>query len=616
MYFMQHINCLISIMSTFSETLLRKYFPWNDFRQGQKAIVDAILSGRDIFGLLSTGAGKSACFQIPAMGVSGTCLVVCPLIALMKEQVTRLKKFKLPAECLHSHLDKSTQFKIEERFITNQLKLLYITPERLTTKHFQDLLTRATISFVVFDEAQLLTEWGDGFRPAYAQVDNVLSKIENNFRTKNNNPDFRFQRCVFSASIIFDARDTIKARAGLHQPKEFLDSFKRDNIFQHVIDLSSVQISQKQLVQSLINQASDGPSIIYVQTRKQCEYVSDQLNNKQTTAMPFHAGLPNSQRWRTLSRFYKGEINLLVCTSAFGLGIDNSNIQQVIHWDLPSNLESMYQEMGRAGRNGQDAAHYLLYHPTDLANLTEKVHNENPPPIVLKQFVGYLLQQCDRQSQFVQLDPGYIANTIGPPTNRFMIQALINHCIRAGILESINNYSNKKTNEEMFNYKVVPTAPRPDYEQINLQRKITLHKLDHLKKYILTKTCHVRFLLNYLGEPGVRNKNSTCHHCSSCVQLNYAPSDNTTKKLASSQPGKLQNHKGAHSSLRSIITTLRTDLANAAKVAPTTVLTAAQLDAICGLETVSERSLIDNVKLTMPQMKTIGKLILEVVKQR
>jgi ATP-dependent DNA helicase RecQ len=334
-------------------TALSRTFGYSSFRPHQKEIVEAILEGRDVLGIMPTGGGKSLCYQLPARMAAGTAVVISPLISLMKDQVDSAKENNMAAAFLNSSLSGSQASKVYRSLELGELDLLYISPERFAMESFLDSLKAARISFFAVDEAHCLSEWGHDFRPDYL----ALGEIRRHFP--------RAPIAAFTATATSKVSGDIEARLGLRDPFRVRASFDRPNLFYEVRAKRDVDAQ----ILEFLKAHPDEPGIIYRTTRDAVERTAAALSKKGIQALPYHAGLPAEEKSANQEAFSKDETQVVVATIAFGMGIDKSNVRFVIHADLPKNLEGYYQETGRAGRDGEPSLCVLYYGGGDIPKI-------------------------------------------------------------------------------------------------------------------------------------------------------------------------------------------------------------------------------------------------------
>jgi ATP-dependent DNA helicase recQ len=332
-------------------SVLKDYFGHDSFRDGQEQIVDALLDGRDALCIMPTGAGKSMCYQIPALLFDGVTIVVSPLISLMKDQVGSLVQSGVPAAYINSSLSYPQFLRVLSNVEHGKYKIIYVAPERLLTDGFLDTCKKIKISMVAVDEAHCVSQWGQDFRPSYLKIISFVESLAN-----------RPIVGAFTATATNDVKEDIKKILRLENPFEITTGFDRPNLFFGVIKSSS---KDEKLIE-LIRERGDRSGIVYCATRKNVESVCELLCDNGFSATRYHAGLDEYERRKNQEDFVFDRKNIMVATNAFGMGIDKSNVTYVIHYNMPKNIESYYQEAGRAGRDGGEADCILLYSPKDV----------------------------------------------------------------------------------------------------------------------------------------------------------------------------------------------------------------------------------------------------------
>lgn len=332
-------------------SVLKDYFGHDSFRDGQEQIVDALLDGRDALCIMPTGAGKSMCYQIPALLFDGVTIVVSPLISLMKDQVGSLVQSGVPAAYINSSLSYPQFLRVLSNVEHGKYKIIYVAPERLLTDGFLDTCKKIKISMVAVDEAHCVSQWGQDFRPSYLKIISFVESLAN-----------RPIVGAFTATATNDVKEDIKKILRLENPFEITTGFDRPNLFFGVIKSSS---KDEKLI-DLIRERGDRSGIVYCATRKNVESVCELLCDNGFLAARYHAGLDEYERRKNQEDFVFDRKNIMVATNAFGMGIDKSNVTYVIHYNMPKNIESYYQEAGRAGRDGGEADCILLYSPKDV----------------------------------------------------------------------------------------------------------------------------------------------------------------------------------------------------------------------------------------------------------
>ena len=342
--------------------ILRQYWGYDDFRGIQREIIESVGSGRDTLGLMPTGGGKSITFQVPALAAEGTCIVVTPLIALMKDQVQHLRAKGVRAAAVYSGMKRSEIVSTLENCILGDVKLLYVSPERLDSDIFQIKLRHMRVSFITVDEAHCISQWGYDFRPAYLDIAN-LRKIK---------PDIPV--LALTATATLQVIDDIQDKLSFRQKNVFRMSFERKNL-SYVV--RKAENKPAELVHIL--QRVAGSAIVYVRSRQRCKDISEFLSGSGIDSTFYHAGLEHSTRDERQKLWQEDKKRVIVATNAFGMGIDKPDVRIVIHFDCPDSVEAYFQEAGRAGRDGNRAYAVLLWNGSDISKLTRRV-DENFPP--------------------------------------------------------------------------------------------------------------------------------------------------------------------------------------------------------------------------------------------
>ena len=331
--------------------VLYRYFGYTAFRSGQAELIDAQLSGRDVFGIMPTGGGKSLCYQIPALMLEGITLVVSPLISLMKDQVTALKNMGVSAAYVNRSLS-AEQIRLVLRNIQQKkYKIIYIAPERLLTESFLAAISNLKIAMVAVDEAHCISQWGQDFRPSYLRIADFLKLLK-----------VRPVVSAFTATATQEVRDDVERILGLQNPLRIITGYDRPNLRFAVVQPKSKHLALLDFIEARPGKCG----IVYCSTRKEVEKVCQMLQNKGISATRYHAGLSEEERHTNQDDFVYDRCKVMVATNAFGMGIDKSNVGYVIHYNMPQCIESYYQEAGRAGRDGENADCILLYSPSDI----------------------------------------------------------------------------------------------------------------------------------------------------------------------------------------------------------------------------------------------------------
>ena len=343
-------------------TLLREYFGHDSFRPGQEGLIDALMDGQDVLGVMPTGSGKSMCYQIPALMLPGITLVVSPLISLMKDQVMTLCQAGIPAAYLNSSLSFPQYCEALRRACRGAYKIIYVAPERLATEGFLHFAAGADISLVAVDEAHCVSQWGQDFRPSYLQIADFVEGLAR-----------RPVLAAFTATATREVRADIVRLLRLREPRTVVTGFDRENLF---FDVERPEKKPRRLLE-LLRERRGRSGIVYCATRANVERVCQTLCDNGFSATRYHAGLDDQERQRNQEDFSYDRKSIMVATNAFGMGIDKSNVSFVIHYNMPKNLESYYQEAGRAGRDGSPADCILLFSPGDVRTAEFLIDNSS-----------------------------------------------------------------------------------------------------------------------------------------------------------------------------------------------------------------------------------------------
>jgi len=383
---MYNCNDELNVLNT-----LKTVFGFQSFRPNQENIIGSILDKRDVFAVMPTGGGKSLCYQLPAIMMTGTTIVISPLISLMKDQVDAALENGITAAFMNSSLGSEEISGVYQKMKYNKIKLLYIAPERFAMRHFLETLKGVQISLFAIDEAHCVSEWGHDFRPDYLS----LSVIPKTF------PDVPV--AAFTATATQKVQEDIISRIGLRSPKIIRASFNRPNLFYEV----KSKLKADHQILDFLKEHPGESGIVYRTTRDSVMDTAEFLTSSGIKALPYHAGLAGEERTRNQDAFNRDEVSVIVATIAFGMGIDKSNVRFVIHADLPKNIEGYYQETGRAGRDGEPALCLLLFSRGDIPKIRyfiDRITDENERSIALEklnQMAGYAAHNVCRRKQLL-----------------------------------------------------------------------------------------------------------------------------------------------------------------------------------------------------------------------
>ena len=380
---------------------LKKYFGYSAFREGQEVLIDNILQGRDVLGIMPTGAGKSICYQIPALLLSGITLVISPLISLMKDQVHALNQAGIHAAYINSSLNESQISKALRLAAAGQYKIIYVAPERLETYEFMQFARQAEISMVTVDEAHCISQWGQDFRPSYLKIVQFIRKLEK-----------RPVISAFTATATENVKEDIVCVLGLNDPYVLVTGFDRKNLYFAV----ETPAGKDKYVLQYIGEHEAESGIIYCATRKNVDTLYDKLRAEGIAVTKYHAGLSGEERRQNQEDFIYDKSPVMIATNAFGMGIDKSNVRYVIHYNMPQSPENYYQEAGRAGRDGERAECILLYSAQD---------------VMINRF---LLENKEQKGEYTQEEMEAIAERDEERLRMMIYYCLTTDCLREYIL--------------------------------------------------------------------------------------------------------------------------------------------------------------------------------------
>ena len=362
-------------------SILREYFGYSSFRGIQQEIIESIGAGRDTLGLMPTGGGKSITFQVPALAQQGLCLVISPLIALMKDQVMHLRQKGIKATAVYSGMSHEEVIIALENCIFGDYKFLYVSPERLSSELFQAKLKRMHVSFITVDEAHCISQWGYDFRPAYTEIAAIRQLLP------------QAPVLALTATATPAVVDDIQRQLGFRQPNVCRMSFERKNL---IYSVRRIETTKEQTIAELLQQIP-GTAIVYTRSRRATFEIADYLTKMGLTATFYHAGLSNDEKNERAAAWQQGRIRVMVATNAFGMGIDKPDVRLVVHADVPDSPEAYFQEAGRAGRDGLTAHAVLLFDERSAATLRRRIDDNFPPEDYVRKVyedIGSFLQMA------------------------------------------------------------------------------------------------------------------------------------------------------------------------------------------------------------------------------
>jgi ATP-dependent DNA helicase RecQ len=472
---------------------LRTHFGYESFQPGQEEVIHRVLAGKDTLAILATGAGKSLCYQLPALLLPGTTVVVSPLIALMKDQIDMLADAGISSTlALNSTLSEEEEITYLERVARGNLKLIYVTPERLEDESFVEVLKRLRVPLFVVDEAHCISQWGHDFRPAYLNLGRVIAALG------------KPAVLALTATATPAVREDIVTQLGIPHTKPIVRGFDRPNLVYEVVRASTETDKLRALKAKLTGPLKGALGIIYTATIKNTYAVSEYCRTELgIEADVYHSKLPKAERERVHNHFMSEDVKIVVATNAFGLGIDKPNIRFVIHYDLPGSIEAYTQEAGRAGRDGLESTCLLLYRQSDTRVQNYFLTGKYPDVEEVQKVFG-TLQYFESQDNGVSLSDLRKISQL-PLTKLKVILALLK---KGGFIRNVT----KSTYGLALLYKQKKDLAL-NLASYETKRSYDQSKLAMMLQYCETRSCRRKFILNYFGEDYDQVNCGACDNC-------------------------------------------------------------------------------------------------------
>jgi len=471
--------------------LLRERFGFADFRPAQKQVIDNVMAGQSALAVMPTGSGKSLCYQLPALALPGLTLVVSPLIALMKDQVDQLNRLGVPATVINSSVSREQQRSRLEQAIAGRIKLLYVAPERFQNDGFRAGLARTEVSLFAVDEAHCISLWGHDFRPDYLRLRHVVRELKSP------------RVLALTATATPAVRRDILSQLGIEGAPQIVSGFDRPNLYLEVREVATTA----EKVRAIVELAKWAPlGIVYAGTRKNVEEVSTSLRRTGIETAAYHAGLSLTDRKAVQERFMNASQCVIVATNAFGMGIDRSQVRFVVHSDIPDSVEAYYQEIGRAGRDGEAARCVLLFSYADKWIPEFFIDSSHPPADTLKYVFAKL---CRSGSPLIAGDTWRkLSNT---KDHRF--HASVALLQRYGYIDKVHTSEGRGVRILKPNDAGLRGI---NFEELEARRQFEYKKLGVMLNYAsrFRKHCYRSFILSYFGE---WNRSRDCGNCSRCT---------------------------------------------------------------------------------------------------
>ena len=535
-------------------TSLREHFGFDNFREGQREVIAAILGGKDAVVVMPTGSGKSLCYQLPALMLAGPTLVVSPLIALMKDQVDALQARQLPATFINSSIPEREQWSRIEAVRRGEFKLVYVAPERFRSQRFLDALRSVKVALFAVDEAHCISTWGHDFRPDYLRLKNVIPLLG------------KPQTLALTATATPYVRSDIIEQLGLLQPETFVSGFDRPNL---TIDVVHTEKEREKVARiKRLAKTHDGSGIIYASTRKAVEQVAAELRGQALSVSAYHAGMSDSARVKAQEEFMAGRTQMIVATNAFGMGIDKPDIRFVAHYQMPGSIEAYYQEIGRAGRDGLPSACVLLFNYADKNTHDFFIEGSFPTPELVRNIYNALVSTGLKR---IELSAAELAKRAGA-RNEMAVQSSLYLLERAGHIARSANSENRpgvtqappwetgtavartagvspalserkparRARDILMLDSVPPAKLRVDAGDVTRRASLERRKLREMIEFCYTGYCYRAHILDYFGD---RHHARQCGTCGNCSPNSPARTPLTTDEVVSDEPAAGRNRR-------------------------------------------------------------------------
>jgi ATP-dependent DNA helicase RecQ len=478
--------------------VLEKYFGFREFLDAQEEVITAITGGADALVVMPTGGGKSLCYQLPALLLEGTTVVVSPLIALMKDQVDALQRRGISATLINSSLTPSEQQERIRALARGEFKLVYIAPERFRSRSFLEALGQSTIALFAVDEAHCLSMWGHDFRPDYFRLDQVLETLG------------RPQVAAFTATATPEVRRDILTHLRLREPREFVAGFARPNLKLLITHVANEPRKYERL-NALIRENKTG--IVYCSTRKRVEAVAETLKLAKISSILYHGGMNDEEREQAQNEFMQGRRDIVVATNAFGMGIDRADIRFVVHFDVPGSVEAYYQEAGRAGRDGEAATCELLFNHADTRVQEFFIEGSNPPLEFIAQTYEMLRREADEKHE-LQISIKDMAARLDSEGNDMMLSSSLHILDREGYIDRFDIPGRRVRGTRLLQPDVRGTQLKLDAAKLREKERRDRAKLKLMVDFAYARTCRQQAILRYFGEEDP----ARCGNCDICLE--------------------------------------------------------------------------------------------------
>jgi ATP-dependent DNA helicase RecQ len=478
--------------------VLEKYFGFREFLDAQEEVITAIAGGADALVVMPTGGGKSLCYQLPALLLEGTTVVVSPLIALMKDQVDALQRRGISATLINSTLSPGEQQERIRALARGEFKLVYIAPERFRSRSFLEALGQSTIALFAVDEAHCMSMWGHDFRPDYFRLGQVLETLG------------RPQVAAFTATATPEVRRDILTHLALREPREFVAGFARPNLKLLITHVAN-EAEKYARLNALIREHKTG--IVYCSTRKRVEAVAETLKLANISSILYHGGMNDDEREKAQNEFMQGRRDIVVATNAFGMGIDRSDIRFVVHFDVPGSVEAYYQEAGRAGRDGEAATCELLFNHADTRVQEFFIEGSNPPLEFIAATYEMLRREADAKHE-LQISIKEMALRLGDERSDMMISSSLHVLDREGYIDRFDIPGKRVRGTRLLQPEVRGHQLKLDAAKLREKERRDRAKLKMIVDFAYARECRQQAILRYFGE----SDPARCGNCDICLE--------------------------------------------------------------------------------------------------
>ncbi len=479
--------------------VLKENFGFDALRSGQDEVVHAVMEGRDTLAIMPTGGGKSLCYQLPALCREGLVIVVSPLIALMKDQVDALQARQIPAAAIHSGLSNDEYRQVLQDFYRQELKILYVAPERFGQISFMDSLREQQISLLAIDEAHCLSQWGHDFRPDYLRLGRVREQL--------GYP----QTIALTATATEQVRQDVLHTLQLRDPAVVISGFARENLDFAIRHCDRRRDKFKRLC-ALAEQWKTG--IVYCSTRKNVMLVFEELSSKDCgNVVAYHAGMTDEEREYSQDAFISGRADIVVATNAFGMGIDRADVRFVAHFEIPGSVEAFYQEAGRAGRDGKQSACELLFNHADLRTQEFFFEGSNPSPQLIRSLYSFLRSQADPETHQLEMTVDDMSQNMGKDINPMAVGSALSVLTHTDAIARYDIPGRLLRGTRIVNPQLAPAMLLLDEDRINEKSRRDHLKIETITRFAYSKQCRHQWILQYFGE----GDSAPCGHCDCCA---------------------------------------------------------------------------------------------------